>query len=705
MAAELPNVVVIAADGLKATALGCYGNEQVKTPNLDGLASDSTFFEFALVQSPSALPSYASLMTGRFPQCHGLLHLDCQMAAGEVLFADVLGASGYWTGSIGWMPDIPEYPGWGFRNLRDADAFPKEEASKLKAKHLENIKGTPLEHVCGVSGLTASDHPTSRLTDKALAVLKELAGKPEKPFLLCVTYSAPRYPCLPPREYADMYPPGEMSLPANFGQPPYYGPCHAAMTRERIKADFPVDPSAIKTYVARYYAEISLLDHNVGRILKIMGDLGLSENTIVVFTSLQGDFAGEHGAIMDGDVYDPCVRVPLMIRFTQAERRGKRIGSYVEQTDIMPTLLTAAGLEVPPKVQGLSLVDLIDKGTYTRRRFVSSMLQDVHMPNGRYLARSKFTALIEDDYMDRMLLFDMREDPLQVENMAMRPENQGLIHTYSLWLQSRFQGDYQPASEDFLPKTMRTGVANTDFPEGVKIISNVVYGNDNPRHQVLDVYIPPAKGPTPVLIEFHGGGFRGGDKLGRERTYPGLFGTLLQNGIACVAANYRLRPEYTMDDIHADGARVIQYVREHASQWNMDPSRVALAGGSAGAMLSGWLALHDDLAKPESDDPLERQSTRVSAWICHWGSAPTEFVSPDDPPAFMLFAGPDDLTGADDPRLAPVAHSPLYGFLLEKAFKAHGVPYELHVVPDLAAKKEHFNNLRLEFLKKAFNMR
>ena len=146
-----------------------------------------------------------------------------------------------------------------------------------------------------------------------------------------------------------------------------------------------------------------------------------------------------------------------------------------------------------------------------------------------------------------------------------------------------------------------------DSAASTPTLSNVSYG-PHPR-DVLDLWKAESKAPSPVLIFFHGGSFKAGDKsvvLNRP-----LFGDCLEAGVSVVSANYRFSSDAPYPAPMLDGARAVQFVRSKAKEWNIDPSKVALSGSSAGGTMALWIALHDDLANPKSDDPIHRQSTRV----------------------------------------------------------------------------------------------
>ena len=137
--------------------------------------------------------------------------------------------------------------------------------------------------------------------------------------------------------------------------------------------------------------------------------------------------------------------------------------------------------------------------------------------------------------------------------------------------------------------------------------ANVAYG-DHERN-VLDFWLAEARSPAPLFVWIHGGGFRAGDKA----SFPGdLLRGCLEAGISCASINYRLTAHAPHPAQMLDSARAIQFLRVKAAEWNLDPKRFAAGGGSAGSGISQWIAYHDDLARPESQDPVARQSTRMS---------------------------------------------------------------------------------------------
>ncbi len=246
-----------------------------------------------------------------------------------------------------------------------------------------------------------------------------------------------------------------------------------------------------------------------------------------------------------------------------------------------------------------------------------------------------------------------------------------------------------------------------------KQLLNVAYGM-HPR-QVLDFYPAKSGKPTPVVFYIHGGGWRNGDK----KTNPKAF---LDKGISVVAINYRYVQNGVEEKIEPpvkapleDAARALQFVRSKAVEWNLDKKRIGATGGSAGGCSSLWLAFHDDMADPNSKDPVARESTRLycaavngaqtsldpkelRAWMPNYNYgahafglpnfqslfdnrekvlkwikeySPIEHATKDDPPVGLFYGGDKDAKVGDSPK--DPTHSPILGIKLEEKLKALGV--------------------------------
>jgi acetyl esterase/lipase len=264
-------------------------------------------------------------------------------------------------------------------------------------------------------------------------------------------------------------------------------------------------------------------------------------------------------------------------------------------------------------------------------------------------------------------------------------------------------------------------------PEERKPLLNVPYGT-HPR-QVLDFYPAESDRPTPVVFFIHGGGWQNGDKKNFNAR------PFLAKGISVVAINYRYVKQGVEQKIEPpvkapleDAARALQFVRSKAAAWNLDKKRIGATGGSAGGCSSLWLAFHPDMARPDSKDPIARESTRLycaavngaqssldpkqlRAWMPNYGYgahafglknfqslidnrekvlkwikeySPIEHVSKDDPPIGLFYGGDKDAKVGDSPK--DPTHSPILGIMLAKRLKEAGVDVVL-VYPGHPNKK------------------
>jgi len=186
--------------------------------------------------------------------------------------------------------------------------------------------------------------------------------------------------------------------------------------------------------------------------------------------------------------------------------------------------------------------------------------------------------------------------------------------------------------------------------------ANVAYGPH--ERNVFDLWQAKSNRPTPLVIYYHGGGFRGGDK--RSISVP-LLKRLLDGGVSVAAANYRLSNAAIFPAQMHDSARALQFIRHHAAKYNLDPKRVGATGGSAGAGISLWLAFHDDLIEPRSPDPIRRQSTRISAAVVYAAQSSYDprliqkmFNTGQVHPALVALFGMNSPADVADPKFHPL---------------------------------------------------
>ena len=278
-------------------------------------------------------------------------------------------------------------------------------------------------------------------------------------------------------------------------------------------------------------------------------------------------------------------------------------------------------------------------------------------------------------------------------------------------------------------------------------VSNARYG-PHERH-VLDLWKAKSDRPTPLVVFIHGGGFQVGDK---SNLSPILLRDCLQAGISVASINYRFSRQAIAPGPMVDGARAVQFLRSKAKEWNLDPQRVAATGGSAGAGISLWIGFHDDLAKPKSDDPVERQSRRLTCvgvtgaqtsydprvikeWVggrayehpalrALFGLKPGEpmdaprahklfeeasaitHLTADDPPVFLFYNEPKGPLPADA-KVGQGIHHPNFGVKLKEKMDALKIECVLRHADDYKGKNigEEMNREMVAFFVKHFNVK
>jgi acetyl esterase/lipase len=265
------------------------------------------------------------------------------------------------------------------------------------------------------------------------------------------------------------------------------------------------------------------------------------------------------------------------------------------------------------------------------------------------------------------------------------------------------------------------------------------------ERNVIDLWKAKSDRPTPLVVFIHGGGFRAGDK---SQLSPALLKGCLDSGISVAAINYRLSQHAPFPAPMLDSGRAIQYLRAHATAWNLDATRIAATGGSAGAGISLWLGFHDDLADPKSDDPVARHSTRltcmavngaqssydprdIKAWIggrAHehpalvpfFGLKPDErdsprahklyeeasainYVTPDDPPVFMFYTEPKGPLPDDAPAGQGIHHVN-FGLRLKEKLDPHKIECIVRHRDDYEGGRVSVDRDMVEFFRKHFKL-
>ncbi|GAB3433866.1 alkaline phosphatase family protein [Flindersiella endophytica] len=376
-ATEQPNILLLCTDQQRFNALAAYGNPEISTPNLDRLAAQGALFENCYVQSPVCGPSRGSLMTGKYVHSHGLWANGVGLPAHERLFTRDLADAGYDCGLVGKLHLSACFAGRSERRLDDGFRVfrwahdPYKGSSEnayhrwLRASH----PGLYEEALDPGSDVTFDSMPTEAhyshwIGEETISFLRTDRRR-DQPFCFIANFFDPHHGFGAPKEYLDKYDPAGLSQPITTpdelaGKPPIYTEASQRSYAGHAKGYAEYTAEELQETKAAYYAMVTLVDDEVGRILAALDEAGLTEDTIVIFTSDHGEMLGDHQLMLKGPMmYEFAVRVPLLVRWPGRIPAGQRRPELVQWIDLAPTLLEAAGLPPSPAHQGASLLGLL----------------------------------------------------------------------------------------------------------------------------------------------------------------------------------------------------------------------------------------------------------------------------------------------------------------------------------------------------------
>lgn len=422
-----PNIVYVLVDQWRAQAFGYAGDPNVKTPHLDALAGQSVQFENAVSVCPVCTPHRAALMTGRHPLSTGMFLNDLHLPSGEVCMAELFREAGYETAYIG---------KWHLDGHGRGAFIPRE-----RRQGFDYWKVLECTHEYNASHYYEGEDQTKRMwkgydafaqTEDAQTYIREHA-KGDKPFLLVVAYGPPHAPHhTAPPEYKALYPADSIQLRPNV-------------------------PDALRQAVQReaqgYYGHCTALDRCVGDLLKTLGETGAAKDTVFIFTSDHGEMLGSQGQ-PPGEKqrpWDESILVPFLVRYPALTGfEGRTVRTPINTPDILPTLLSLAGIGVPDTVEGSDLSRFIGSPASEEDR--AALFMSVS-PFAGYAKGSAYRGIrtARYTYVRRVngpwLLYDNRADPYQMNNLVGVPEQAGVQAELEVRLQSmlKLTGDtFQP---------------------------------------------------------------------------------------------------------------------------------------------------------------------------------------------------------------------------------------------------------------------
>ncbi|MFP4029232.1 MAG: sulfatase-like hydrolase/transferase [Candidatus Brocadiia bacterium] len=436
-----PNILFILTDDQRFDTIHALGNDEISTPNLDALADEGTTFTHASIMGGTApavcMPSRGMIMTGRY-----LFRLQSRghtIPPEQKTLPETLKEAGYHTHHVGkWHQDRASFnrcfdsaarifgfaDGWyktygGHWNVPLHDYDPSGEYPHENAYILAENKKTKLPVEAGVGGV----HSNELFVDAAVDFLDQYqkgdrpATNADKPFFMYLSFVAPHDPRQSPNDYEEMYSSESVRLPGNFMPRHPFDNGELRIRDEALEA-WPRRPHAIRRHIADYYALISHLDAQIGRVIDRLKELGEYENTIIVLAGDNGLAVGQHGLMGKQNLYDHSIRVPLIFRGPGVPQ-NVRSDSLCYLLDVFPTLCDCLGLEVPDSADGTSLMPALNSPGKPLRpsHYYGYCSCQRAVRDSRY-------KLIEyaADGQRKTQLFDLDEDPWELSNLAEDPK-------------------------------------------------------------------------------------------------------------------------------------------------------------------------------------------------------------------------------------------------------------------------------------------
>lgn len=475
---DKPNILLITSDQQHWNTIGAF-NPEIRTPNLDRLVREGTTFGRAYCPSPVCTPSRSSVITGKYPSQHGAWTLGTKLLEDRHTVGEDFQANGYGTALIGKAHFQPlkgtdEYPSleaypilqdldfwasfngpfYGFdhvelaRNHTNEAHVGQHYVNWLEEKGCANWRdyflpptGTMDPSVTHKWAIPEQYHYNTWIAERTNARLEHYREQ-EQPFFLWSSFFDPHPDYLAPEPWDTAYDPESLTIPGAVSGEHDSNPPHFRMTQES-DPDFShlwetgheihgyrshlIPEGERKRLVATYYGMISLMDKYIGHILNKLDELGLSDNTIVVFTTDHGHFFGQHGLQYKGGFhYEDLIKLPFLVRYPGKVAAGVQNPAIQSLVDLAPTFLSLCGIPIPPAMTGVDQSEVWlglrpearDHALCEFRHEPTTIHQKTYVD-----ARYKLTVYYRQTYGD---LFDLREDPGELNNLWDDPGSAGL---------------------------------------------------------------------------------------------------------------------------------------------------------------------------------------------------------------------------------------------------------------------------------------
>ena len=439
---EQPNILFIAVDDLRPE-LNFYGASHIHSPNLDKLASQSLVFDRAYCSVPTCGASRASILTGVRPTRNRFLTFDTRIdeqVPEAITLPKLFKTNGYTTISNGKVLHVPDDSAGDWDEVWRPS---KETLNYFNSDNKELIsqkqRGNPFEAATVEEG----QYLDGKIAAKGIADLKKLKNA-GKPFFLAMGFMKPHLPFNAPQKYWDMYTIENVSLPESYQQPKTT-PSKAfhnfgeLRTYSNVPKKGPVSTTLAKQLIQGYYACVSFVDAQIGKLLDVLEKEGLAENTIVVLWGDHGWNLGEHKLWCKHCTFETSLHSPLLVK-VPGKTNGQHVPNITEFVDIYPSVVELAGLKMPEnQLEGESFAPLINGKGREKNYAISKFKDAVTLIKGDYF----YTEWTNDKGIayERML-FNHRTDPLELHNLAKKEEYNELVTQLSSELREKWGKDF-----------------------------------------------------------------------------------------------------------------------------------------------------------------------------------------------------------------------------------------------------------------------
>ena len=442
-AASRPNIILIMTDQQRFDTIGAWGCDYMRTPAMDRLAAEGLSFRNAFCPGATCVASRAAIFTGMYPHNTGAYSFDHW--ADHRNWVEDLNEGGYHCVNMGKMHFTPRDVAGGFhervivenptskhmdqggadddwgRFMRIHGVQRPNDRNQTDPEWLQKYQGVPWH-------LEEKFHSDVFIGDSAKAWIRDYKG--EKPFFLQVGFTGPHEPWDPLPRHLDMYDGREMP-PAVFREdelddkPPQHAAhkeMHATTGHESVIDMYSPDAEDIARMRRHYYAKITTVDEQLGQVLEALESRGFLDNSLLLFCSDHGEMLGDHTMAYKWLMYDPIVHVPLIVRDSRREQSGDETQDLVSLMDLGPTILAAAGIEVPSYLEGRSLLPYVGEKAddFAPREWV--FCED----NYQVMMRGERYKMVYYIGQEQGELYDLEQDPHELWNLWGKAEHQAL---------------------------------------------------------------------------------------------------------------------------------------------------------------------------------------------------------------------------------------------------------------------------------------